>query len=201
MIGQVASFDEFVSDVTRPHPGQIEAARNIRHMLRGSKLAVSEEHDVAIQDDVGILRQDRYPLRTSPQWIGPQLESLKLAKKQVEIELNSTTDNPLIDVEGERFLHGGNFQAVSKLAGSQLYNTERLSVHIDGYHSGHGVDEAGSAEFRSPFFQSGFGTPQASLLQYKLHFIWLMRDPNNSCTMNRGLPSCLAGDEPRQAAV
>ena len=112
VIGQVASFDEFISDVSRPHPGQIEAACNICQMLYGSKLAMSEEHDVAVQEDIGILRQDRYPLRTSPEWIGPQLESLDLAVEQIETELNSTTDNPLIDAEGGHFFHSGNFQAL-----------------------------------------------------------------------------------------
>lgn len=65
MVGQVGSFDEFLHEVTRPHPGQIKAAQNIRQMLAGSKLAISEEGEVAIQEDIGILRQDRYALRTS----------------------------------------------------------------------------------------------------------------------------------------
>lgn len=32
---------------------------------------------------------------------------------QVQIELNSTTDNPLIDVVGGAIHHGGNFQAMA----------------------------------------------------------------------------------------
>lgn len=32
---------------------------------------------------------------------------------QVQIELNSTTDNPLIDVVGKAIHHGGNFQAMA----------------------------------------------------------------------------------------
>lgn len=65
MIGHVGSFDEFIHDVTRPHPGQIEAARNVRNLLAGSKLAVHSEDEVALQEDAGVLRQDRYALRTS----------------------------------------------------------------------------------------------------------------------------------------
>lgn len=55
------------------------------------------------------------------QWIGPNLETLELARRQIEIELNSTTDNPLLDVENSRIAHGGNFQAVSvKFSGFHL---------------------------------------------------------------------------------
>lgn len=114
MTGHVGSFDSFIHDTVRPHAGQILAAKNIRELLEGSKLAVLEEGEISVEEDVGILRQDRYALRTSAQWIGPQLESLQLARKQIEVELNSTTDNPLIDVDGVKFHHGGNFQAVSR---------------------------------------------------------------------------------------
>ena len=59
------------------------------------------------------LAQDRYALRTSTQWIGPQLGNLALALEQVQMELNSTTDNPLLDLAEERVHHGGNFQSAA----------------------------------------------------------------------------------------
>ncbi|KAM0445505.1 hypothetical protein ACHAQK_001715 [Fusarium lateritium] len=75
--------------VVRPHPGQIEAAANIRSFLRGSEFV-----------------------------IGPYLEDLLLAQRQISVELNSTSDNPLVDASeqdgravGEVY-SGGNFQAV-----------------------------------------------------------------------------------------
>ncbi|KAI9762518.1 MAG: hypothetical protein M4579_000321 [Chaenotheca gracillima] len=104
--GTAGSFDPFIAKV-RPHQGQVEAARNIFSFLGGSSLADSRRGD---QKD-GALRQDRYALRTSSQWIGPQLEDLELAHKQLQVELNSTTDNPLIDPSGCHVHHGGNFQA------------------------------------------------------------------------------------------
>jgi len=38
------------------------------------------------------------------------VEVLMSATEAVTIEMNSTTDNPLIDVENETHYHGGNFQ-------------------------------------------------------------------------------------------
>ncbi|KZT55159.1 phenylalanine ammonia-lyase [Calocera cornea HHB12733] len=112
--GVQASHHPFIHAVTRPHPGQVEAARNMWGLLEGSKLAVGgEEKEVALEDDRGTLRQDRYPLRTSPQWIGPQVEDVLAAWGSVTQECNSTTDNPLVDGETGSVHHGGNFQAMA----------------------------------------------------------------------------------------
>ncbi|KAJ5949884.1 L-Aspartase-like protein [Penicillium verhagenii] len=113
MGGNPESFDSFIAQV-RPHPGQIECAGNIDRFLQGSRLTqvVHSSQEIGIGASPS-LRQDRYPLRTASQWVGPLLEDLTLAHKQVTVELNSTTDNPLIDSEGQRILHGGNFQAMS----------------------------------------------------------------------------------------
>lgn len=113
MVGHVGSFDKFIHDVTRPHPGQIEAARNIRTMLQGSSFAIDKEEELKVHEDDGVLRQDRYPLRTSAQWVGPMVQDLIAAHETLRIELNSTTDNPLIDVQGNTTHHGGNFQAMA----------------------------------------------------------------------------------------
>ena len=109
MHGSVGSFNAFF-DRVRPHRGQREAAANIRLFLTGSRLAHPEHEDE--ENRVG-LKQDRYALRTSPQWIGPQLEDLVLGHQQITVECDSTTDNPLIDLEGGAIHHGGNFQAAS----------------------------------------------------------------------------------------
>lgn len=109
LLGSYGSFHPFIAKI-RPHQGQTEVAANIRFLLQSSKLA----RGLGVDDsrDFG-LYQDRYPLRTSSQWLGPQLEDLLLAHKQISTELNSTTDNPLIDVTDTRIHHGGNFQATS----------------------------------------------------------------------------------------
>ncbi|RGP75688.1 phenylalanine ammonia-lyase [Fusarium longipes] len=114
MSGNVEWTTAFIH-AARPHPGQIEAAANIRYFLRGSKFVVGLDDRKRTGDG---LWQDRYSTRTSPQWIGPYLEDLLLAERQISVELNSTSDNPLVDVSekdgkaiGEVY-SGGNFQAV-----------------------------------------------------------------------------------------
>ena len=103
--GTDESFDPFFAQV-RPHPGQYESARNIYAFLKVSQLV-----DRKSGSKPSSLRQDRYSVRTASQWIGPVLEDLLLAHQQVTIEINSVTDNPLVDTSGDRMLHGGNFQA------------------------------------------------------------------------------------------
>lgn len=109
LLGTDESFDPFLATV-RPHWGQMESSRNIYTMLKGSKLV-----DRGRGSDEKILLQDRYSIRTASQWLGPALEDLSLANSQIVTELNSATDNPLINASltGPRLLHGGNFQAKS----------------------------------------------------------------------------------------
>jgi phenylalanine ammonia-lyase len=105
LLGTAHNYHPFISE-TRPHTGQTEAAANISAYIEGSSLAPGKHPET-----IG-LAQDRYSLRTAPQWIGPQLEDLTLAHRQVQAEVNSTTDNPLIDTKNGLVHHGGNFQAV-----------------------------------------------------------------------------------------
>jgi phenylalanine ammonia-lyase len=111
--GTANNYHPFIS-AARPHAGQAEVASNILHFLSGSKLCPPSSCPTTLAH-IG-LAQDRYALRTAPQWLGPQLEDLQLATRQVTTELNSTTDNPLIEVSAtgdgpNRIHHGGNFQA------------------------------------------------------------------------------------------
>ncbi|KAL8940781.1 MAG: hypothetical protein Q9211_002103, partial [Gyalolechia sp. 1 TL-2023] len=100
----------FVSQV-RPHPGQIEAAQNIRLFLLGSQLTTGLE---TTKDRFKLgLAQERYALRSSPQWLGPQLEDLDAAASQLVVELNSTSDNPLVDSTHKDIHCAANFQAVA----------------------------------------------------------------------------------------
>ncbi|KAF4621343.1 hypothetical protein D9613_000844 [Agrocybe pediades] len=126
LAGMRGSFDPFIHSTARPHPGQIETAKNIWNLLEGSAFAVAEEAEVLVTEDEGKLRQDRYPLRTAPQFIGPQVEDLLQSIKTITLECNSTTDNPLVDPETGKVHHGGNFQA---MAVTNAMEKTRLSLH------------------------------------------------------------------------
>ncbi|KAF2258867.1 phenylalanine ammonia-lyase [Lojkania enalia] len=105
LCGTDESFHAFFSQV-RPHPGQMECAASIERFLLGSDLVAENTGSEEFS-----MRQDRYAIRTAPQWIGPVLEDLVLSHSQVTIEINSVTDNPLMHPESGKMLHGGNFQA------------------------------------------------------------------------------------------
>ncbi|KAL9117985.1 MAG: hypothetical protein Q9187_005471 [Circinaria calcarea] len=105
LCGTDESFDPFFAKF-RPHPGQEESARNIYSFLGESRLVHRSDGS-----EEASLRQDRYSIRTASQWIGPVLEDLLLAHQQVTIEINSVTDNPLVNTGTDRMIHGGNFQA------------------------------------------------------------------------------------------
>ncbi|KAK2463218.1 hypothetical protein APHAL10511_004873 [Amanita phalloides] len=129
LIGTRASHAAFIHAIARPHPGQIECAQNVWNLLEGSRLARLEEENVRLIDDKYCLRQDRYPLRTSPQFLGPQIEDILAAFNTVTQECNSTTDNPLIDGERGGIHHGGNFQA---MAVTNAMEKTRLALHHIG---------------------------------------------------------------------
>jgi phenylalanine ammonia-lyase len=124
--GNLEWLNPFIAHI-RPHVGQKEASANMRTFVAGSKLVSGIEIEKN-RSKVGLC-QDRYATRTSQQWIGPQLEDLMLAHQQVTTELNSTSDNPLIDVSSSDVHSGGNFQAASITSAMEK---ARLSLQMLG---------------------------------------------------------------------
>ena len=53
--------------------------------------------------------QDRYRIRCAPHVIGVLADAPPFFRASIENELNSANDNPIIDAENERVLHGGHF--------------------------------------------------------------------------------------------
>ena len=101
--GTTTAFDARIHAV-RPHPGQIEVAKNMRDLLgrpRKSEIARSHEGCGKVQDP--------YSLRCIPQVHGASLETLGFVRSVVEREINSVTDNPLVFPEDGDVLSGGNF--------------------------------------------------------------------------------------------
>lgn len=99
----------------RPHEGQIVIAKKLRSLLASSELLRTRHSftkNFKINGDVQQLPeviQEVYSLRCIPQILGPIYDTLTVVKKHIEIEMNSVTDNPIVDLKTQTFLHGGNF--------------------------------------------------------------------------------------------
>ena len=84
----------------RPHEGQGIAARLMRDLLRDSPIRESHR-----QGDPRV--QDAYSVRCTPQVLGAVWDAITFARNVAAVELNASTDNPL--VFGAEVLSGGNF--------------------------------------------------------------------------------------------
>jgi len=88
----------------RGHAGQIDFARAQRSLLDGSEIRESHrEGDTRVQDP--------YCIRCQPQVMGAAMDLLRFAARTLEIEANAVTDNPLVLVQEQRIVSGGNFHA------------------------------------------------------------------------------------------
>ncbi|MBS1122785.1 MAG: histidine ammonia-lyase [Deltaproteobacteria bacterium] len=101
--GTARAFDARVI-AARPHPGQIAVAQVLRELLAGSPIAESHK-------DCGKV-QDPYSLRCMPQVHGASRDMLAYARTVLEREAGSSTDNPLVFLDGpdgDEMISGGNF--------------------------------------------------------------------------------------------
>lgn len=96
----IRPFDPRIHAV-RPHPGQAAVAANIRRLLAASAILPSHAGCAKVQD--------AYSIRCLPQVHGTVRDALGYIIQVVERELNSATDNPLVFVDTEEVLSGGNF--------------------------------------------------------------------------------------------
>jgi histidine ammonia-lyase/phenylalanine ammonia-lyase len=115
LLGNRGHFNAFLFEA-KPHPGQIESARIIRDLLVESGLCVDGDEIFAGNGLGGrgfrqLERhvQDKYSIRCAPQVTGALRDTLEWVTRWVEIEINSSDDNPLFDPGGGRVHSGGNF--------------------------------------------------------------------------------------------
>lgn len=90
-------FDAFLHSV-KPHKGSVLVAERMRTDLQSMERQGNNDRI-----------QAPYSIRCVPQVIGVLHDALGWMGETIEIELNSVNDNPIIDAEGERILHGGHF--------------------------------------------------------------------------------------------
>ena len=117
--------DAFDADLHRikPHPGQQRIAATIARLCQGTTNLTSREalhrpireqaREGEAVYETSITVQDVYSLRCTPQVLAPVRETLDAARRTVEIEANSSNDNPLVVPEEGKILHGGNFHGQS----------------------------------------------------------------------------------------
>ena len=88
----------------RGHKGQIFVASKMRELMDGSVIRESHrENDQRVQDP--------YCIRCQPQVLGASLDILKNASVTIDIETKAVTDNPLVLVDENKIVSGGNFHA------------------------------------------------------------------------------------------
>lgn len=114
----VESYDDHFSDGlnrAKSHHGQRQVARTMKFILKDSKLIRRRADHLYNNDktvEVEVFKhkvQEYYSLRCVPQVLGPVLDTIYYAIHVLMNEVNSTSDNPIIDGEHNNVYHGGNF--------------------------------------------------------------------------------------------
>ncbi len=123
----------------RPYKGQLDSAKNMLNLIKNSEIRKSH-----LLNDTRV--QDSYSIRCIPQIHGASRDAFEFACKQISIELNAVTDNPLVFPDDEDHIEGGNFhgQPVAlpldfmKVALSELANVSerRIERLVNGNLSG-----------------------------------------------------------------
>lgn len=111
----VEAFDDHFSEQlnqVKKHKGQQEIAKLVRGILKDSQLIRSRTNHwnkEATHDYFKEKVQEYYSIRCIPQILGPIYDTLYSSMEVVNNELNSTSDNPITDIESQNVYHGGNF--------------------------------------------------------------------------------------------
>lgn len=84
--GQIDAFDAIVLEL-KPHPGLLRVGERMRALLAESEIIATHR---------GVRTQDALSLRSIPQIHGATRDQIDHVRRQIEIELGSATDNPLV---------------------------------------------------------------------------------------------------------
>ena len=150
--GKIMPFHPTVHQ-NKPHPGQVKVADAIWSVLTDSRMVVQDEEvdrwlsSMRSGEPQGMDQQieDAYSIRATPQVLGPSVDAIWSADRTMQIEINSTNDNPLIIVEEGDAFHNAHFhgQYVSQsmdhvsIALTNMCNLvdRRIDRYLDPYHS------------------------------------------------------------------
>jgi histidine ammonia-lyase len=100
--GSAKPFDPRISQL-RGQPGQIRVAAAIHELLDGSEILASHGRCGKVQDP--------YSFRCQPQVMGAALDLLQNAARTLTIEAGAVTDNPIVFLDEDSAISGGNFHA------------------------------------------------------------------------------------------
>ncbi len=100
ILGSHRAYSDWVQK-TRPFPGQMATARRLRSYMEDSEIYQSHLTCDRVQDP--------YSLRCVPQVHGSVRDLLFHVRNVLSIEMNSATDNPLVNGETGEIISGGNF--------------------------------------------------------------------------------------------
>lgn len=115
LMGITGPFAPFLHAV-KPHRGLAASAERIAGLLEGSQLA--RDYHKMVEElgamEAGMRRvdvkiQDKYSIRCAPHCTGALYDMLRWIRETLEVELNSSNDNPLYDLDAEVVRSGGNF--------------------------------------------------------------------------------------------
>lgn len=96
--GRIEPFYESLH-LVRPHKGQLQTAEAVRRYTDGSQLIKRHKEHV----------QDPYSFRCAPQVHGAAKDTIAYVASVVEVEINSTTDNPIVLPDEDMVISGGHF--------------------------------------------------------------------------------------------
>lgn len=111
-----SSYDDFMVEPlnnAKCHEGQLKVAMLMSEYAKGSRRLLKRENELySSKNNEKVFKhkvQPFYSLRCTPQILGPILDQLNYTENVLLNEINSASDNPIIDIETQNVYHGGNF--------------------------------------------------------------------------------------------